>query len=488
LPAAGLVARDLVARAAHPKYGRWAEQLAATGYCARPIRLAGRIHQVDLASGELREVYSTDREPDGVLLTACGNRRASRCMSCSQTYRGDAYQVISAGLAGGKGIPGSVAGHPRVFVTLTAPSFGPVHTIRERGGRLLPCHPRDPQRRCEHDRPLACHRRHLEREPELGEPICGDCHDYQAQVLWNALAPELWRRTTIYLYRALARLTGTSEAAVKRLVRVRYAKVAEYQRRGVIHYHAILRLDAAPPPEDPERVAPPPAGFTLDLLARAIRLAVHGAPGFHPVAVPAPVVGVRLPLVAAWGAQLDVRPIDEQGELSAERVAGYVAKYATKGTEAAGAALDHRLVEEELDALAVRPHVARVVRVCWELGGHPDLKQLRLRQWAHQLGYRGHWQTKSRRYSTTFGALRRARAEHARAGRLAGVTELDAWRRPLDPEVVLEVNDWRYAGSGHRTIADAWLAASAAARAREQRCIAREELTSTVPTVLGQVG
>jgi hypothetical protein len=126
--------------------------------------------------------------------------------------------------------------------------------------------------------------------------------------------------------------------------------------------------------------------------------------------------------------------------------------------------------------------------VCWELGGHPDLRHLRLRQWAHQLGYRGHWQTKSRRYSTTFGALRRARAEHAHAARLAGAAELDAWRRPLDPGVVLVVADWRYAGSGHRTIADAWLAASAAARAREQRRIAREELTSTVPTVLAQVG
>jgi hypothetical protein len=199
-------------------------------------------------------------------------------------------------------------------------------------------------------------------------------------------------------------------------------------------------------------------------------------------------MGVRLPLVATWGAQLDVRPISERGELSAERVAGYVAKYATKGTEAAGAALDHRLREEELDSLAVRPHVARLVRVCWELGGHPDLKQLRLRQWAHQLGYRGHWQTKSRRYSTTFGALRRARAEHARAARLAGAVELDAWRRPLDDGVVLVVADWRFAGSGHRTIADAWLAASAAARAREQRRIAREELTSTVPAALAQAG
>jgi hypothetical protein len=64
LPTAGLVARDLVARA-HPKYPRWAEQLAATGCRARPVRLAGRVEQVDVASGEICQVNSTDREPDG---------------------------------------------------------------------------------------------------------------------------------------------------------------------------------------------------------------------------------------------------------------------------------------------------------------------------------------------------------------------------------------------------------------------------------------
>jgi hypothetical protein len=40
------------------------------------------------------------------------------------------------------------------------------------------------------------------------------------------------------------------------------------------------------------------------------------------------------------------------------------------------------------------------------------------------------------------------------------------------------VKEWGYAGTGYRTVGDAWLAASAAARARERRRIAREELTS----------
>jgi hypothetical protein len=53
-------------------------------------------------------------------------------------------------------------------------------------------------------------------------------------VLWNALAPELWRRTTIATQRALARLVGLHEGELRRLVRVSYAKVAGVQQRGAI--------------------------------------------------------------------------------------------------------------------------------------------------------------------------------------------------------------------------------------------------------------
>jgi hypothetical protein len=63
-----------------------------------------RVH-VDQATGEVREVYDTADEPDAVLLTACGNRRESRCPSCAATYRADAYQLARAGLDGGKGVP-----------------------------------------------------------------------------------------------------------------------------------------------------------------------------------------------------------------------------------------------------------------------------------------------------------------------------------------------------------------------------------------------
>jgi hypothetical protein len=44
---------------------------------------------------------------------------------------------------------------------------------------------------------------------------------------------------------------------------------------------------------------------------------------------------------------------------------------------------------------------------------------------------------------------------------------------------VIVVASWIYLGSGYQSTGEAWLAASAAARAREERRVAREELRST---------
>ena len=60
-------------------YDRWAELVAQAGYCHHPIRLSGRVEHADWQTGEVRQVYDSDREPDGVLLKACGTRRESRC-------------------------------------------------------------------------------------------------------------------------------------------------------------------------------------------------------------------------------------------------------------------------------------------------------------------------------------------------------------------------------------------------------------------------
>lgn len=115
---------ELVAVAARPCYWRWREMVRATGGCADPIHLVGESRLIDATTGEVVHTYSTAAEPNRRLLVACRNRRASRCPSCAETYRADTYHLIRAGLAGGKSVPESVAGHPRVFATFTAPSFG----------------------------------------------------------------------------------------------------------------------------------------------------------------------------------------------------------------------------------------------------------------------------------------------------------------------------------------------------------------------------
>jgi hypothetical protein len=464
---------EVVERAGHG-YDRWAELVAQAGYCHHPIRLAGRVEHADRATGEVRQVYDSEREPDGVLLKACGTRRESRCPSCAATYRADAYQLLAAGLKGGKGVPESVATHPRLFVTFTAPSFGQVHTRKTQGRLVLPCHPYRQGARCPHGLRDGCWHRHDEDDPRLGEPLCPACYDAEAQVLWNALAPELWRRTTIAVYRAL----GRQEGELRRLVRISYAKVAEFQRRGAIHFHAVVRLDAATECRCAGCLAPPPAGVTAALLEDALRQAVHA------VRVPCPPLEDRPDCYARWGEQLDVRNItrgdDEAGELSAEQVAGYIAKYATKATESFGAGLDRRIGADDLEHLNELPaHVAELVRAAWELGGRPELGSLRLRAWAHMLGFRGHWSTRSRRYSTTMTVLRRARVAFAKRRRARDGVPMDAWGRPEDDQAVVMIASWVFVGAGYATEGERWLALSAAARAREQRQVAREELTTT---------
>ena len=107
-----------------------------------------------------------------------------------------------------------------------------------------------------------------------------------------------------------------------------------------------------------------------------------------------------------------------------------------------------------------------MITTAWQLGARHATGEPRFRQWAHMLGYGGHFLTKSRRYSVTFGALRTARTEHRRAQRHPG-GERDPWGRPLDETVVLVIKTWTYAGTGYTTGPGAELAAASAARARE---------------------
>jgi hypothetical protein len=242
---------------------------------------------------------------------------------------------------------------------------------------------------------------------------------------------------------------------------VSYVKVAEFQCRGALHFHCVLRLDGI---GDDGELEAPAARHGAQLLIDAATAAVRHVA----VLSPAPDEGDRLPGTAAgqsreicWGAQVEVRELDTRGADTAS-CAGYIAKYATKSTEAVGG-LMYRLEHGDIERLKVRPHVRRLVECAWRLGGYRHLEPLRLRRWAHQLGFRGHCFTKSRRYSTTFTRLRQARHEH--------VLQRNGER--LDCE---QLRRWEYSGSGYKTLGDAWLAESGRKRAFEQRRVAREEL------------
>ncbi|WP_437097247.1 replication initiator [Streptomyces sp. enrichment culture] len=296
----------------------------------------------------------------------------------------------------------------------------------------------------------------------LGTPLDPATYDYTGAVLFNAHAGALWARFTTYLRRELAVRLGLTQKAARAVLRVSFAKVAEYQKRGLVHFHAVIRLDG---PDG--NTQPPPPYATVAVLTDAIRAAAARAR----ISVVSDGVGER---ELGWGQQLDVREIAAFGtdaELTDQAVASYVAKYATKSADASGT-LDRALFcrpcqgrgatvlphgtplpctacdgtgqARPLPRLAVARHVRQMIRTCWELGRLPEFADLKLWKWAHMLGFRGHFSTKSRSYSTTLGALRDARrawrTEQARAH--AGLPE-------PDPTTTLVIGHWDYHGAGY---------------------------------------
>jgi hypothetical protein len=419
-------------------------QVRGIGGCRRPVRLSGRI-TASSADGQHRVTFNTRNLPDGVLLKACGSRRETLCPPCASLYRGDAFALVAAGIRGGKEVPESVAEHPAVLVTLTAPSFGAVHRRRSDGT----CHPMG--RRCPHGKALVCGYRHDKSDELLGQALCAECYDYEGAVLFNAGVSELWRRTTIYALRALGALLGLSARESARRLRLSCVKVVEFQKRGSVHLHALVRADVRD-----DELGQAPEGIDADMVSTALHIAARK--------VSAPMPG-RDDERMAWGEQVDATVVTE-AENGRRRAAAYLAKYATKGSDDYGV-LDHRLRSGIPRDGRLPDHLRELVETAWELGQRADVEKLRLQLWAHTCGFRGHFLTKSRRYSTTFGALR---------------AERQRWRlsqRPPDsdepgPEEI-KLREWMFEGSGYRTAGDVCLARNLEEELRLARRIGREE-------------
>jgi hypothetical protein len=236
---------------------------------------------------------------------------------------------------------------------------------------------------------------------------------------------------------------------------VSFVKVAEFQRRGVVHFHSLIRLDG--PGEDYQ---PPELSIDAAGLVEAIRQAATHVR-----------LTVAMPegpdLVLRFGTQLDTQTVNggPAGELTPEHAARYIAKYATKSAEDFGLG-ERRITPEALPLLDIPRHVDQLVRVAWQLGEHSAYDGLR--RWVHMLGFRGHFASKSRHYSTTLGAIRRERRTYRQRQAAEQAREL------LDEDTTLVISHWEFAGVGYLTGGDTALALSAAARARERRQASRD--------------
>ncbi|MEO5981001.1 MAG: replication initiator, partial [Pedococcus sp.] len=173
-----------------------------------------------------------------------------------------------------------------------------------------------------------------------------------------------------------------------------------------------------------------------------------------------------------------------------EQVAGYLAKYATKSaTDTTTKNTTHlRRLHTTAGRLACRASAGSAA-----LGiDDPEGPYALLGKWSASLGFRGHFATKSRRYSLTLGALRRARqraqariAEANRTGQHLDLRQLETELLADDQEdTTLVIGHWAYAGTGWANEGETALAVAAAARAREYA----QERAQQKRTAAAQIG
>lgn len=158
------------------------------------------------------------RQPDGShRYVRCQSKKASDCKACSVMHATDQKRLIGSGcnVSERDGITlEDVSGYRFYFVTLTAPSFGAIHRV--------PKSKDAPEGMCK------CGQVHKHGDPLRGTPLNTRWYKYREQVRWNQAASELFRRTVKY----------TEE----RLPYVEWSFAREWQVRGALHFHGIVRV------------------------------------------------------------------------------------------------------------------------------------------------------------------------------------------------------------------------------------------------------
>lgn len=185
----------------------------------------------------------------------CGSRIAAVCPSCAELYRGDWSAIARSGV-----FDGPVENYRFFLLTLTAPSFGAVHRV--------------PRSEAQRGPVCACGELHTVADAGLrGVPLDMATYDYESQVAWNRDSGVLWDRTR-------RRIRDRWDS-------VEFFIVREWQERGVLHVHALLRID--------RRDAP-----TATRLGEAAQTATAASP----------IDGA----VAGWGDQWDCKAFRADGD------------------------------------------------------------------------------------------------------------------------------------------------------------------------------
>jgi hypothetical protein len=193
----------------------------------------------------------------------------------------------------------------------------------------------------------------------------------------------------------LAAEAGVGQPNLAAVAQLHYLKVAEVQRRGLAHFHCILRLDG------PESIdAEPPPWASAELLERVVRSSIERAQ--------TPDVDGR---PVQWGRVYDIQDLARRDE-EAVKVAAYVAKYAAKTTDGSKEFARQFRSRRQIATLVDDPHLRRLALTAWDLGGDVKFEAMRLKEHAHTFGFTGQLITKSRAFSTTFAALRSARTDY----------------------------------------------------------------------------
>ena len=239
------------------------------------------------------------------------------------------------------------------------------------------------------------------------------------------------------------------------------------------------------------------------------------------------VTGTSSTVVSRFGGQVDVRTIRHQleeadvsagddeagasdsgelGPVTPGMVAAYIAKYATKAAEDFG--LDGSIRSSAAASVVnLRPHIARIILTAEQLSTGEGFDGVG--RWLHMLGFRGHFTTKSRRFSVTLGALRQERADYRAtqssvgqpnpvesaqasaseerepestrrvisidsATRRAVPTSEERWETAGGDATTSVIGQWRFLGLGYLTPGDALLAAHARTEHLEAVAMARE--------------